>query len=332
MNELHDDNPKLRPRRRFVRWLSILAGVAVLGAVSSEGFLRWRYGLGNPPVMLTDPKMEYRYAPDGHYMRRGNHIDINHYSMRSDDFAATKSSPAERRVIFIGDSVINGGAQTDQSQLATAILQSRLRKDFGVPAFVGNISAGSWGPQNELAYIDRFGLLQADVVVVVVSSHDATDEIGPLPPDERIGSAHYTFAWQEVADRLRGTPPPTDLPMNVGKPEPCLAAFDAMLTRITTAGAVPMVVFHYERHEIDEPSESTGHALLRTVCDRHGIKPVELKSAFAASLAAGRDPYRDYIHPNLIGQQVMADALTPVVESALRSAATQPATRSATRP
>jgi hypothetical protein len=197
------NEPTPRPRRRHLGKLAAaFFSLAVVGLISSELFLRAQYGLGDPPRMMDDPLTEYRYAPDGHYRRRGNAIDINQYSMRSDAFPAKKTTANERRVLVIGDSIVNGGAQSDQRQLATSILQVELRQRLNVPCVVGNVSAGSWGPQNMLGYVRRFGLLDADAVVIVVSSHDAFDQVTTFPSAEHIQPAPYWFAFGELIDLL----------------------------------------------------------------------------------------------------------------------------------
>src|SRR5206468_1208991 len=113
--------------------------------------------------------------PDQDCRRLGHRIKYNHYSMRSDDFPEHKTDRNELRALVVGDSVINGGVPTDQSELATEILKRRLAEDLKRPVVVGNISASSWGPPNELAYLKRYGLFDADVLVIVVSSHDYVD-------------------------------------------------------------------------------------------------------------------------------------------------------------
>jgi len=72
--------------------------------------------------------------------------------------------------------------------LATEILQRELRKRSDRPVAVANVSAGSWGPGNLLAYVEVFGVFDADVVFVVLSSHDATDvpQFGNL-----VGTANF---------------------------------------------------------------------------------------------------------------------------------------------
>jgi len=91
--------------------------------------------------------------------------------MRSDPWTIQKP-PGVLRILFVGDSVINGGSQIDQSDLATTLLQDRLSRATGRRVQVGNASAGGWGPPNEIAYLKRFGFFDADIVVYVWSSHN----------------------------------------------------------------------------------------------------------------------------------------------------------------
>src|ERR1700730_10410371 len=119
--------------------------------------------------------MEYVLQPSKAYFRFHNRFSVNQYSMRSDDFPPRKSSPNELRVIIVGDSVIYGGVRIDQHDSDTEILKRNLQEDTGRPVVVGNASAKSWGPPNELAYLQRYGTLDADVVVLELSSHDYAD-------------------------------------------------------------------------------------------------------------------------------------------------------------
>lgn len=155
-----------------------LAGVALGLGMVAEGVARWGLGLGDPPLMLADARMEYRARP-GDYQRLGNRMSFNAVSMRSDPVPPardeTAGTPHVLRVLFLGDSVIHGGSQTDQDELATSILQRKLTAALGRPVWVGNASAGSWGPGNWLAYTQTFGWFDADAVVVVASGHDAGD-------------------------------------------------------------------------------------------------------------------------------------------------------------
>ena len=324
-------------RRRGRRIFFVLFAFALLALFSAETYLRLRYGLGNPPVLISDTQTEYRLRPDSHYRRLGHRIDVNAYSMRSEPFPPHKASTSERRVIVLGDSVINGGAWTDQADLATSMIEARLRRDVAPSAIVGNVSAGSWGPQNLLGYVDEFGLFDADVVVIVVSSHDAFDEVEQFPTRSGVPSQTYWFALSETWDRLRpqwtpattsgapATTRPDDPPPNhQGASGPCLAALGELIDRIRAGGARPIVALHYERPELDRAIESEGHRLLRGVCASRGIEPISLAPGLRASIAAGRNPYRDEIHPNEAGQRAMAAQLIGPVEDALAGPATRP--------
>jgi hypothetical protein len=79
-------------------------------------------------------------------------------------------------VLVLGDSVINGGQQTTQDSLATAIAEALT----GVELI--NMSAASWGPDNAMAFLRAHGTFEADGLIAVFSSHDAYDRMtfGPL--------------------------------------------------------------------------------------------------------------------------------------------------------
>src|SRR5688572_8802065 len=114
--------PPAAPRRkrpRWQKWLLALGILIVVGLIGAELFARFYLGLGDPPLTMSDPEIEYLHNPNQTCYRFGHLIHINAYSMRSDDFPKTKSHPKEKRVLVLGDSIINGGAQTNQSQLAT---------------------------------------------------------------------------------------------------------------------------------------------------------------------------------------------------------------------
>lgn len=120
-------------------------------------------------MIVKDPQLEYFHKP-GAYHRFGNRLSFNSFCMRSDEPPSARKARGPI-VLVLGDSVVNGGPRIYQSELATEILKGRL----GRGSFVGNVSAGSWGPVNLSVWIARSGLLSADDIFVVVSSHDLND-------------------------------------------------------------------------------------------------------------------------------------------------------------
>lgn len=150
--------------------------LAVLGIllIAVEGFLRLRFGLGNPPLYVADSRTGYRLAPNQRLRRMGNRIQINQYSMRNRDITI---APADYtlRVLLLGDSIANGGWWTDQSQTISQLLEDRLAAVLPPNwqrAEVLNASANSWGPRNELGYVMHFGTFEAQIVIVLLNTDD----------------------------------------------------------------------------------------------------------------------------------------------------------------
>lgn len=139
-----------------------------------ELVLRYKYGFGTPPVYIADDQTGYRVAPNQKTWRQGRRIEINRYSMRSDDFSLRRPD-GTLRLLFLGDSIVSGGWLTDQSQIVTKFVQDCL-SGFVSSRFpkleVLNASANSWGPRNELGYVKKFGLFESQMVVMVLNTED----------------------------------------------------------------------------------------------------------------------------------------------------------------
>lgn len=151
--------------------LIILASVTVL-SVGLEIGLRLVMGLGNPALYIADPEIGYLLAPNQKLRRSGNLIEVNQYSMRSQDITPAKAANTQR-ILFLGDSVVYGTWRTDQTQTLSALVAKQLKKNTGNNSIeVLNASANSWAPRNELAYLKRFGLFDADTLVLLINTDD----------------------------------------------------------------------------------------------------------------------------------------------------------------
>jgi lysophospholipase L1-like esterase len=285
--------------------------------------------------MRTDPEIEYLFQPDQDCRRFGNRVKVNRYSMRSDDFPARKSDPRELRVMVIGDSVVNGGALTDQSDLGTTLMQRTLAEALGRPVVVGNISAGSWGTPNQAAFVRRFGLFDADVIVIVLSSHDVADvphfdpkeTTGPAFPTHRPPLALWEGFTRYVLSRATAEPPPpppVEGPQLRADTEASMAALRQMFDAARAANAKVLVALHLARDE-SLAAPDPGHHVITQEANRAGVPVVPLGPAFRAA----REPlYRDQIHPNAAGQRVIGQTLAAAVQALLQTPArtTAPAT------
>jgi hypothetical protein len=132
-------------------------------------------GLGDPPLVELDDKIEYMLLPDRQYVRFGNSIRINKFRMRSAPFDMEKS-PNEIRIILFGDSVVYGNHFIDQADTIASNLERQIAGSaLKAPVSVGSVAASSWGPPNLLAFVERYGTFNGDIAVVVLSHHDIVD-------------------------------------------------------------------------------------------------------------------------------------------------------------
>jgi hypothetical protein len=156
-------------KRKYKIWIAVVFSFLIV----AELFARFYLGLGNPPLYIEDPDYEYIYAPGQHVKRFGNIISTNEFSMRSKPL----SKKDKVRILKIGDSIINGGSQTDDDSLASSILEKKLSAEFHDSVRVLNVGANSWGPDNAFAYIKKHGRFGASMIVLVFSSHDLKDNM-----------------------------------------------------------------------------------------------------------------------------------------------------------
>ncbi len=281
----------------------------------AEIYARLVLGLGDPPLWIADPEIEYLPQPSKSYRRFGNRISYNAYSMRSRDFPRSKSDPAEVRVLVVGDSIVHGGSNTDQDAVATTLLEQQLAEALGRPVVVGNISAGSWGPPNFLAYLKRFGLLEADVVAIVVNSRDYADAPTFEPLDASRPQHKPRLASQELYEKYipryvkrKAKSFQASRAISPLEVRECLDALREVIRMARASGAAVVLAQYLKRSELESEPEIGYHEIAR-VAKESGIEPVQLGDAFAQALQAGSDPYRDGNHPNERGQQIIADLL-----------------------
>lgn len=306
----------MKKRRVFV----LVLGISML-VLLAEGTARWILGLGDPPLTVRDPEIEYLFAANQNVRRFGRQIRYNQWSMRSEPFPEKKEQPSELRILVFGDSVINGGALTDQEELATTLLQRHLDR-LDRPARVGNISAGSWGPENLLAYVQRYGWFEGDLCIFVLSTHDARDirtfpeELGPDFPLQK------PFALEELFVRYlakyvfprTGQREAPIVPDDAAR-ERSKNALRSLLAGAQINGCRPIVLHHPEREEdlalanIDRAAiqDAVRSADVPFVPMAKKLGPPEVRALF----------YRDTIHVNEEGQKTYAEVLVCLAELGL---------------
>lgn len=324
------ESSSVKPRR-LRRWLARGIIVLLVLLVFAEVVSRF-LGLGNPPLYVADNEIEYMPKPSSEYRRFGRRIAYNAYSMRSDELAPTKEDPGELRVMVLGDSVINGGAIIDQGDVATELLRKRLSVALQTDVYVGNVSCGSWGPGNLLAYVKRFGLFDADVVVIELNGPDYADVptfapiVGtPVFPDKRpvFGLTELVAKYGPRYLRLwtRGSKAPGTRAEGAAAEviEQSLESVRELLGMAVDSGAIVFVAQYLMRSEAQLRKPHKGHAAFAEVAQQMGVTTIQLGPAFSDALEAGRVPYIGPIHPDAEGQKLIADVLFEPVRHALET-------------
>lgn len=150
-------------------WLIIAAAVLSL-FLMAELLLRLILGLGNPPVYLADEEIGYLLAPQQQVSRLGKKMIINEYSMRGKSITPEKS-PQTLRIFLLGDSVANGAWWTDQEEIISRLIENQLAATRQ-PLEVLNASANSWGPRNQLAYLQKYGTFTSGIIILLINTDD----------------------------------------------------------------------------------------------------------------------------------------------------------------
>lgn len=309
-------NKKLR--NGFVFFMIILILIII-----GELIARLVFGFGDPPLSISHPTIEYMFKPNQDVLRFHNRFITNQYGMRSEHFSKNKTNPNEFRVMVFGDSVVNGGNLTDHEKLATTLLQNQLKSCLKKMVIVGNISAGSWGPENYLAYSNEYGFFDADAIVLVISSHDYADNptFEPLNPNTH-PIEKPAFALLEAMTRYL----PRYLPLVSNKKsdniEPAanskhsadaiskgLSSLKQFLYAAKKTGAPVYVLQHWTKTELERGNPDEGNSMISGVCAEVGVPCIQMNNLFQDNIRKGNSPFRDDIHPNDIGQELMTRAI-----------------------
>lgn len=298
-----------------MKFLKVLLIIVLLTGII-ELALRLIWGFGTPVLYSSSKEFEYIYKPNQDVKRYGNHILTNSYGMRSPEPAADDSI----RILYLGDSVINGGMLTSQDNLSSTLLSESLSKMSGMKVNVLNISSGSWGPDNAAAFVKKYGTFNASAMVLVFSSHDAFDNMDFEPVVDR--NIHYPghnpqSAISEVFLRyfmplcgnIFGVSEYSSEKLMINKQRTVFNSGWNELRDIAAKHSIPLiVVLHAEQAELSNGKYNRyGLRILDTLQTNH--------VNYITDLSAGikEEYYRDFIHLNDTGQKFLADIITPAL-------------------
>jgi lysophospholipase L1-like esterase len=295
---------------------------ALLIIVLAEIALRVIWGFGTPVLYTESKNYEYIYSPNQSVRRYGNLINTNSFGMRS-------SEPSQKdsiRILYLGDSVINGGMPTDQDDLSSTLLSKKLSDMFKKPVNVLNISAGSWGPDNAAAFLKEHGTFQADAIVVLFSSHDAYDNMDFEPivnrnmnypgenPKTAISEVFLRYFLPSFSS-IFGMQNYTSNKLMINTQNKVFNSGWMELKHIADNDSIPILyVLHAEQKEINKQRfNKYGKQILDTLQSKNLTYYTDLEWGIST------DCYRDFIHPNQEGQLFIANHLLQPIANLIRN-------------
>lgn len=300
--------------------MAIALGLLIVGEIGLRAF----FGFGNPLLYLADDRIGYLLAPNQRTRRFGNRIDINSYSMRSEEISPQPDASTVR-VMLLGDSLANGGWWTDGEDTMSARMSRLLSGELGPRLSEGkievlNASANSWGPRNELAYLERFGHFQAKAVVLLINTDDLfaiTPTSLPVGRDRNYPAQKPALAWIEAIERY--VLPEVAIPEldrlrqeggdRVGKN---LAAIE-QIHAILRAENIPLiVVLSPLKREVGSPGpkeyEIKARDRLQSTIQTRNIPFIDLLPIFNA-IDESETLYRDTIHLSPEGDRLVSEKI-----------------------
>ncbi|MGN6343321.1 MAG: hypothetical protein ACTHML_20245 [Ginsengibacter sp.] len=281
--------------------------------ICTEIYLRVYWGFCDNVLMMYSPHYEYIEQPNQKRFRFRDHIYYNKYSMRSPEVDSSALI-----ILGFGDSIINGGVMVDQDSLATTLLSEELTDKLRTKVQVLNVGAGSWGPDNDYAYLKEKGDFNAKMIFLLVSSHDAHDNMDFTPVIDKVNryeSKQYKLATVELLDKyiipriFEGMEKEEISIIKKGK------EFNSGFLNFYNYSKqrnIPFFIYlHPDKNELADQKYSSQGQMIIDFCKQYDIPCIQSLH----SIQPG--DYRGVIHMNHSGQRHMAEDLFPEILSML---------------
>lgn len=298
----------------------IWAAAAVALIVAIELSLRSRFGLGSPLLYVADESIGYLAAPNQTLRRFGNTIYINAFSMRTPEISANRS-PDTLRILLLGDSIAFG-SQIDQTDIISEQLRRRLAQSRKTVEVL-NASASSWSPRNELAYLQRFGCFEAQIVVLLLNTDDL---FGAAPSSAVVGrDRHYPDrkplgAIAELLSRYWFQPKSKQSAESgdvVGVNLQAIEQIDAIAKQADAAFILAMTPLLRELEAGSRDYEAKARQRLQQLTEQLQIPYVDFLDRFQTA-PAPTALYTDSIHLSSAGNQLVSDVLRQAIANVSR--------------
>ncbi|WP_444666569.1 hypothetical protein [Cereibacter changlensis] len=190
----------------------------------------------------------------------------------------------------------------DQADIMSEIVAGQLG------TWVGNVAAGSWGPENQLKYLRAHGTFNASTLIFIWSTHDISDvprfcdELGPDFPTHK----PFLATWEAISRYLpqyvpflSGLRGKAVCPQELPEPEREIlgqTAIRDLLSLATFKAAKVLVILHPELNE----GGGRERELLRTAVQQERVTLIDMEGKLEPN------DYLDRIHLSKQGHRKYA--------------------------
>ena len=292
---------------------AIIFGIIFFFTVVIEIVLRSYFGFCDMVLFEENTDYEYIAKPSQKRERQGKNIFYNSKSMRGSEIDSTAEI-----VLGFGDSVLNGGEETDHDSLATTIVSGQLTNTLNKNVQVLNISIGGWGPDNCFAYLKKHGNFKAKQIFLFVNSHDAYDNMGfekVIDVNKNFQSKQYVLGifelfdkdiWPRIRHKLKSSEKPISFRKDM-KQKNFNSGFKSFVD-YSKEKEIPLTIFlHAEQTELNAGKYNSQGQEIIQFAKKHQIPLIK-------DIDKGLEltDFRDYIHLNEQGQKKLSTIITEV--------------------
>ena len=292
---------------------------ALLPFVGAEAYLRSRH-LGSPVLYYTNISYGYAPLPNQRRNRSGDAIiTIDSHGFRG---AKDWGMPADKRILFIGDSVTYGGRVVDDTEtfchLTGQILESRL----GSTITCGNAGVNGYGTDNMAERLRYLNVDDEDVIVVTLITHDTTRGLAslsghpffsrePSGPFKGIWEAAGVFMFQAGTKLRMDSRRHHDVDVLDVTRESLTRLFD-VLREMNERGKKILIVFSPTEGEL-QGREKEHTLFVRKLLMESGFSVLDLHGYVSEHHVPGL--FYDGVHLNPTGHRLYAEAISSSLAS-----------------
>lgn len=306
-----------------LRWRAL--ALAVLCALVAAELAGRMLGL-HTPVLYEKTSYGYRPLPNQRIMRFGHRIEYDQNGLRSEPVSALPEA-GSRRVLFLGDSIVNGGARIDQASTIPYLVRDAM-SSRGRPVEVLNAATPGWAIANEARWFHRHGVMGASQVVLVTNTYDFfqeeadADVVGQHPsfPERGPGLAlieiGLRYLWPRLAHVAEFQDPGADMheasPVLMGQ---VLGDLRWIILRARSQSARALVVLVEPVLPLSASARALGEQALGALRAELALLDVPLiDTTDALRRAGGAAVFRDGLHPNAAGNAVIAGVIADTLD------------------